>query len=172
MQGEDDLKGLAKIMGFMRAVSIILVLMHFYWFCYSFFLEHGFILNILNRILSNFQKTAGLFSNPLFTKVFSLTLLSLSCLGTKGVKNEKITWIKISTTMVAGLLLFFFNYTLLNSHVRYSIHFYILTTSVGYVCLMVSGIWISRLLRTNLMKDVFNHENESFMLEKTVKLTT
>jgi len=165
MQGEDDLRGLAKIMGFMRAVSIILVLMHFYWFCYSFFLEHGFILNILNRILSNFQKTAGLFSHPLFTKVFSLTLLSLSCLGTKGVKNEKITWRKISTTMVVELLLFFFNDTLLNSHVRYSIHFYILTTSVGYVCLMVSDIWISRLLRTNLMRDVFNNENESFMQE-------
>lgn len=28
MQGEDDLRGLAKIMAFMRAVSILLVLMH------------------------------------------------------------------------------------------------------------------------------------------------
>ena len=165
MQGEDDLRGLAKIMGFMRAVSIILVLLHFYWFCYSFFLERGFILNILNRILSNFQKTAGLFSHPLFTKVFSLTLLALSCLGTKGVKNEKITWRKTNTIMVVGLLLFFFNGTLLNSHVRYSIYFYIITTTVGYICLMVSGIWISRILKTNLMRDVFNNENESFMQE-------
>nr|WP_134088775.1 YWFCY domain-containing protein [Olivibacter sp. XZL3] len=33
MQGEDDLRGLAKIMAFMRAVSILLVLMHLYWFC-------------------------------------------------------------------------------------------------------------------------------------------
>ncbi|AZB30263.1 conjugal transfer protein MobC [Chryseobacterium balustinum] len=165
MQGEDDLRGLAKIMGFMRAVSIILVLMHFYWFCYSIFLERGLALNILNRILSNFQKTAGLFSHPLFTKAFSLTLLALSCLGTKGVKNEKITWRKITTTMVVGLILFFFNGTLLNSHVRYSIHFYVITTSVGYVCLMVGGIWISRILKTNLMRDVFNNENESFMQE-------
>ena len=30
---------------------------------------------------------------------------------------------------------------------------------------MVSGIWISRILRTNLMRDVFNNENESFMQE-------
>ncbi len=37
MQGEDDLRGLAKIMAFMRAVSILLVLMHLYWFCYGFF---------------------------------------------------------------------------------------------------------------------------------------
>lgn len=39
MQGEDDLRGLAKIMAFMRAVSILLVLMHYYWYCYPFFSE-------------------------------------------------------------------------------------------------------------------------------------
>jgi len=41
MQGEDDLRGLAKIMAFMRAVSVILVLMHLYWFCYGFFSDPG-----------------------------------------------------------------------------------------------------------------------------------
>ena len=32
MQQEDDLRGLAKIMEFMRAVSIILVVMNVYWY--------------------------------------------------------------------------------------------------------------------------------------------
>ncbi|KWW25242.1 MAG: Uncharacterized protein AUK64_2618, partial [bacterium P201] len=31
MQQEDDLRGLAKVMDFMRAVSIILVVMNVYW---------------------------------------------------------------------------------------------------------------------------------------------
>ncbi|MBQ7427823.1 MAG: YWFCY domain-containing protein, partial [Prevotella sp.] len=35
MQQEDDLRGLAKIMEFMRAVSIILVVMNVYWYCYA-----------------------------------------------------------------------------------------------------------------------------------------
>ncbi|MBU2019094.1 MAG: YWFCY domain-containing protein, partial [Bacteroidetes bacterium] len=95
MQGEDDLRGLAKIMAFMRAVSILLVLMHFYWFCYSFFLEKGWTLEIINKILSNFQRTSSLFSHTIYTKIFALVLLALSCLGTKGVKNEKISWTKI-----------------------------------------------------------------------------
>jgi hypothetical protein len=30
---------------------------------------------------------------------------------------------------------------------------------------MVAGVWMSRLLRTNLMDDVFNNENESFQQE-------
>ena len=32
MQQEDDLRGLAKVMDFMRAVSIILVVMNVYWY--------------------------------------------------------------------------------------------------------------------------------------------
>lgn len=35
MQNEDDLRGLAKLMQLMRAVSILILLMHIYWFCYG-----------------------------------------------------------------------------------------------------------------------------------------
>ena len=42
---------------------------------------------------------------------------------------------------------------------------YTATVAAGYVCLLMSGTWMSRLLRTNLMEDVFNVENESFMQE-------
>ena len=76
MQGEDDLRGLAKIMGFMRAVSIILVLMHLYWFCYKFFFDNGWTLEVINKILINFDGTAGLFSKGIYTKIFSILLLA------------------------------------------------------------------------------------------------
>ena len=33
MQQEDDLRGLAKVMEFMRAISIIFIVVHIYWFC-------------------------------------------------------------------------------------------------------------------------------------------
>ena len=32
MSQEDDLRGLAKVMEFMRAISILFVLMNIYWF--------------------------------------------------------------------------------------------------------------------------------------------
>jgi hypothetical protein len=165
MQGEDDLRGLAKIMAFMRAVSILLVLMHLYWFCYGFFLERGWTLEIVNKILGNFHRTAGLFSHSLYSKVFAILLLALSCLGTKGVKNEKITWTKIYVVLGIGFVLFFLNFPLLKLPILTATFFYILTTGLGYVALMVAGVWMSRLLRTNLMDDVFNNENESFMQE-------
>jgi hypothetical protein len=165
MQGEDDLRGLAKIMAFIRAVSILLVLMHLYWFCYGFFMERGWTLEIINKILGNFDRTSGLFSHILYTKVFVLILLALSCLGTKGVKNEKITWTKIYVVLGIGFVLFFLNTSLLKLSLNIATFLYILTTGLGYISLMVAGIWISRLLRTNLMDDVFNNENESFQQE-------
>lgn len=165
MQGEDDLRGLAKIMAFMRAVSILLVLMNFYWFCYSFFIECGWTLEIINRILSDFDRTAGLFSKVIFTKLFAILLLGLSCLGSKGVKNEKITWPKIYAVLSIGIVLFFFNYPLLTFPQKIAPILYFLTTSLGYIAIMVAGVWMSRLLKINLMNDVFNNENESFMQE-------
>lgn len=165
MQGEDDLRGLAKIMAFMRAVSILLVLMHFYWFCYEFFVQREWTLEVIGKILINFNRTAGLFSSSFYTKAFALILLALSCLGTKGVKNEKITWSKISTVLTIGLIFFFLNTPLLKLSTALATLLYILTTSVGYIALMVAGVWMSRLLKNNLMDDVFNYENESFQQE-------
>lgn len=165
MQGEDDLRGLSKIMAFMRAVSILLIMMHLYWFCYGFFVERDWTLEIINKILSNFNRTAGLFSHTLYTKVFAVVLLALSCLGTKGVKNEKITWSKIYMALGIGFVLFFLNTSLLKLSLNTATFLYVFTTGLGYIALMVAGVWMSRLLRTNLMDDVFNNENESFQQE-------
>lgn len=88
-QQEDDLRALAKIMDFLRAVSIILVVMNVYWFCYEAIRLWGVDIGVVDRILMNFDRTAGLFRSILYTKLFAVLLLALSCLGTKGVKGEK-----------------------------------------------------------------------------------
>lgn len=165
MQGEDDLRGLAKIMAFMRAVSILLVLMHFYWFCYGYFLSNGWTISVVTRILRNFQRTAGLFNSTLYTKLFAVVLLSLSCLGTKGVKTSKIKWRHINATLIIGCALYWFNPPILNTGLPAAPFIYIVTTSAGYIALMMAGVWITRLLKNNLMEDVFNFENESFQQE-------
>ena len=109
MQQEDDLRALAKIMDFLRAVSIILVVIHVYWYGYRAIRTWGLGIGVVDRILMNFQRTAGLFSSMLYTKLFAVVLLGLSCLGTKGVKGEKITWEKIYAELGMGGVLFFLN---------------------------------------------------------------
>ena len=167
MQQEDDLRALAKIMDFLRAVSIILVVIHVYWYGYGAIRIWGLDIGVVDRILMNFQRTEGLFSSMLYTKLFSVVLLGLSCLGTKGVKGEKITWEKIYAALGMGGVLFFLNGWLLRLPLPFTIDvgLYVVMISAGYACLLMAGLWMSRLLKHNLMDDVFNNENESFMQE-------
>ena len=166
-QQEDDLRALAKIMDFLRAVSIILVVMHIYWYCYEAIQLWGINIGVVDRMLMNFQRTAGLFGSIIYTKIFALVLLALSCLGTTGVKEEKITWRKIWTVLAVGFILFFLNWWILALPlpIEANTALYIATVAAGYICLLMGGLWMSRLLKYNLMEDVFNNENESFMQE-------
>lgn len=167
MQQEDDLRALAKIMEFGRAVSIFLLVVHVYVYCYPSITAWRLNLEVIDRILVNFNNTTGIFNCILWSKLLAVLLLAVSCLGTHGVKGEKITWPKIYAALVAGCALFFLNWWLLElplPHVA-NTAFYIFTLTAGYLALLMSGLWMSRLYRHNLMEDVFNMENESFMQE-------
>ena len=167
MAQEDDLRALGKIMDFLRAVSIILAIMNVYWYCYEAMYIWGVTIGVVDRILINFNRTGGLFHSILYTKLFSLLLLALSCLGTKGVKAEKMSWSKIWTVLAVGSCLFFLNWWILLLPISHlgNATLYIFTMTAGYICLLMGGLWMSRLLKHNLMEDVFNNENESFMQE-------
>ena len=167
MTQEDDLRALGKIMDFLRAVSIILAIMNVYWYCYEAMRMWGVTIGVVDRILINFNRTGGLFHSILYTKLFSLLLLALSCLGTKGVKAEKMSWNRIFTVLAVGFFLFFLNWWILLLPISYlgNATLYIFTMTAGYICLLMGGLWMSRLLKHNLMEDVFNNENESFMQE-------
>ena len=165
MQQEDDLRALAKIMEFGRAVSIFLLVVHVYVYCYPSITAWHLNLEVIDRILVNFNNTTGIFNCILWSKLLAVLLLAVSCLGTHGVKGEKITWPKIYAALVAGCVLFFLNWWLLELPLPHMANtaFYIFTLTAGYLALLMSGLWMSRLYRHNLMEDVFNMENESFM---------
>ena len=167
MAQEDDLRALGKIMDFLRAVSIILAIMNVYWYCYEAMRMWGVTIGVVDRSRTTFNRTGGLFHSILYTKLFSLLLLALSCLGTKGVKAEKMSWNRIWTVLAVGFFLFFLNWWILLLPISNlgNATLYIFTMTAGYICLLMGGLWMSRLLKHNLMEDVFNNENESFMQE-------
>lgn len=167
MQQEDDLRALAKIMDFGRAVSIFIMVIHVYVYCYPSMAAWQLTLDVINRILLNFDRTTGIFGCILWTKLLAVLLLAISCMGTIGVKGEKITWHRIWAVLTAGAVLFFLNWWLLDLPFPHEAvtSLYVLTLTAGYLCLLMARLWISRLYRNNLMEDVFNQENESFMQE-------
>ena len=161
------MRALAKIMEFGRAVSIFLLVVHVYVYCYPSITAWHLSLEVIDRILVNFNDTTGIFNCILWSKLLAVLLLAVSCLGTHGVKGEKITLPKIYAALVAGCVLFFLNWWLLELPLPHMANttFYIFTLTAGYLALLMSGLWMSRLYRHNLMEDVFNMENESFMQE-------
>ena len=167
MQQEDDLRALAKIMEFGRAVSIFILVVHVYVYCYPSMSAWHLNLDVIDRILMNFDRTTGIFGCILWTKLMAVLLLAISCMGTIGVKGEKITWQRIWAVLTAGAVLFFMNWWLLDLPFPHEAitALYVVTLAAGYLCLLMAGLWISRLYRHNLMEDVFNMENESFMQE-------
>lgn len=103
MQQEDDLRGLEKVMQLMRGISVLFLLLHFYWFCYGWFDMHGCTLGVLDRLLRNVQRTTGLFTYSYLTKLFAAGFLALSCWGTRSVRSERITHRQILLAAAAGL---------------------------------------------------------------------
>ncbi|ROT06190.1 conjugal transfer protein TraG [Muribaculaceae bacterium Isolate-104 (HZI)] len=164
-QQEDDLRALAKIMDLLRGLSILVVVTNIYWFCQDLIGEWQFHPQTM-KILHGLDDAGKLFHNPWNAKWWSLLLLTLSCFGTKGVKNEKIQWHQIWIILSIGAGLFFLNWWM----VAAGLHLiYIITTVAGYVCLLLGGVWMSRMLKNNMMDDRFNEENESFMQETELK---
>lgn len=166
MAQEDDLRALGKIIDFFRAAAVVLLIMHCYWYCYKAFHQMGLYNQVVNDLLIKIAHM-GLFDDYLTNKLICIGMLALSCWGNKGVKNEKITWTKIGAVGLLGGALFFFNTRLLvlTSNIVYNAGMYILAAVVGFIAILTAGSWISRLLNTDLMKDPFNDENESFMQE-------
>lgn len=89
MQQEDDLRALAKIMEFGRAVSIFLLVVHVYVYCYPSITAWHLNLEVIDRILVNFNNTTGVFNCILWTKLLAVLLLAVSCLGTHGGQRGK-----------------------------------------------------------------------------------
>ena len=167
MQQEDDLRALAKIMEFGRAVSIFLLMVHVYVYCYPSITSWNLNLEVIDKIIMNFNNTTGIFNCVLWSKLAATLLMAVSCLGTKGVKGEKITRHKIHAALFAGCILFFLNWWILDLPLPHAAvtALYVFTLVSGYLCLLMAGLWMSRLYKHNLMEDVFNLENESFQQE-------
>jgi hypothetical protein len=168
----EDEKLLGKILNFIRMGSVLLLAMHCYWFCHKLFVASGLYHSFMDNIFVKLQNTSGMFDNLYTTKLVCLSLLFISCMGAKGKKSEKIKINIIIFSITLGLLLFFLNFLVfkladMSSIVKNGI--YCITLIIGYVLILFAAMLVSRLLKHNLMKDVFNAENESFMQEQQLK---
>jgi hypothetical protein len=164
--GENE-QGLRSIIDLTRMISMILLFLHFYFFCYSAFAEWKLTAGISDVILKNISKT-GLFSSFHKTKLLSIGALFLSLVGSKGKKSEKLNYRISLAYLITGITLYFISvFTLYFPGSENIITIlYILITVTGYILVLTGGGLMSRIIKVKLNADIFNKENETFPQEE------
>lgn len=164
MQTGENEQALRKILDMTRLISIVILMIHFYYYCYVAFREWGLVSEFSDRILGNIKNT-GIFSGFHRSKLISLGMLIISLLGAKGRKNEKLNNRIASAYIITGLLIYFFSYLslLLPLRPQQIAGIYIGVTTTGFLLFLSGGTLLSRMIKNKLNdKDIFNKENETF----------
>ena len=165
--GENE-QALRKILDMTRLISITILIIHFYYYCYSVFEIWGWQSTFSDRILSNIYKT-GLFSNFHKSKLIALGFLGISLIGAKGKKNEKLNHRIAFAYLITGLLIYFISCLCmkLNTPIITTAILYMALTGIGFLLLLTGGTLLSRIIRDKINnKDIFNKENETFPQEE------
>ncbi len=164
--GESEMD-LRKIADMTRFASIIILLLHFYYYCYTVFKQWQLSSGITDRLLTNITNT-GLFYRQYISKWIALGLLVISLLGATGKKDESLQPKTIITYLSIGLLLFTFSYWILwiDGDMQFIAIAYMLITGTGFLLILSGGTLLSRLIKIKLAKDIFNDLNETFPQEE------
>ena len=164
--GENEM-GLRKILDFTRLASLVILLLHFYYYCYAAFKIWKLSAAISDRFLVNISRT-GLFKSIYYSKGLALGLLIISLLGSMGKKEEKISKQSVAFYLIIGIFFYFSGE--LFFHISAGIESiaiaYMGTTGLGLLLILGGGTMLTRLIKINLGKDIFNELNETFPQEE------
>lgn len=161
--GEND-QGLRRILDMTRLISLLVLGLHFYYYCYSAFANWKLISVFSDRILDNISRT-GLFSFFNKTKLIALGFLFISLIGARGKKEEKLRARTALIYVGAGLVPYFLSKWVLLSPFSPDIvsSMYMAATLLGFMLVLTGGTMLSRVIRLRITgQDIFNKENETF----------
>lgn len=164
--GENE-QGLRKILDLTRMMSIAMLLLHFYYYCYGAFATWEIRSDISDRLLQNIYNT-GLYNSFHRSKLIALAMLLISLLGAKGRKDEKIGIKTASAYLFTGLILYFFSLPILDSKwaILSKSLLYMAITVAGFIIMLTGGTLLSRIIHLKLNNSVFNSLNETFPQEE------
>lgn len=168
MQTGENEQALRKILDMTRMISIILLALHFYYYCYEAFREWKLVNVLIDKVLRAVYGS-GIFAYFHLSKVFALGFLLISLLGAKGKKDEKINYKMACSYLITGVLIYFISGVTLFAKfpVTQLAILYMGLTALGYLLILSGGTLLSRLIRNRLsVKDIFNSENETFPQEQ------
>lgn len=164
--GENE-QALRKIIDFIRLLSIVILLFHFYFHLHGILRGWSLTSGFIDRIVLSLRNT-GMFDSVYYAKLFSFGLLIISLIGAKGKKEEKLNVRMALLYIIGGTLVFFLCHIILFTAIDWTMAggLYIGLSILGYLLILTGGTWLSRLIKLNFRKDIFNKLNESFPQEE------
>lgn len=167
MQTGENEQALRKILDMTRLISLVLLGLHCYNFCYEAFRQWHLTAALTDSILKNIGNT-GLLRRFHTTKLIALGFLLVSLLGAKGRKDEKLNYKNAVVYATWGLAFYFLSYPILLLHEseKFIAVAYMTVTLSGYLLVMSGGAILSRVIKNKLSNDIFNKENETFPQEE------
>ena len=170
----DNSQSLRKIADLSRTISVILLLLHCYFYCYYAFEHWRLTTTISDRLLQHISET-GLFRRPALSKTLALAFLLFALPAVSGRKSEKITYRSFGTILLSGLLLYFGSDLLLlddgSGYDLLSIAIvYMSLTGVGFILVLTGLGRLSRILPSMLRKkDPFGRDQAGFPQEQRLR---
>jgi hypothetical protein len=155
--GENE-QGLRKIIDLTRLISITVLILHCYYYCYRAFEYWTLTSTITDRVLKNISHT-GLFHSFNKSKVIAIGFLFISLIGATGKKEEKLAYKTSLIYIAGGLVIYFFSYFILFFQLSITAKTvsYIGLTGTGYLFILRGGNLLSRVIKKRLSnKDIFN----------------
>lgn len=167
MNTGENAEALRKIIDFIRKVSIVILCLHFYVYCYAVFQLWGLAHPAVERVLDSIGNM-GLFNHFYVSKGAALFLLLVSLIGAKGKKDEKLKLAVALRHFIAGFIVYGLSYLLLklNASIQVLAGLYMSATTIGYLLILYGGNLLSRIIRDRLDKDIFNKLQETFPQEE------
>lgn len=165
--GENE-QALRKILDMSRMISILLLGLHFYHYCYKAFESWGWVSSLTDHILDNIVKT-NLFVSFNTSKTLALIFLMISLIGGTGKKSENKNHKKAIGRILIGAAIFFYSYVIfkLNYPIQTICIIYSGVTLIGFLTILSGGTLLSRIIKMKVNnKDIFNKENETFPQEE------
>lgn len=165
--GENE-QALRKILDMTRLISIVVLVIHYYYSCYAVFQKWELVSTFSDKILSNIYRT-GLLDNFYKAKLIALGFLAISLLGAQGKKDQKLNYRTAFAYIICGLLVYFISYFSLyiGTDVVLKATTYITLTTAGYLLILSGGTLLSRIIKSQFNNgDIFNAEAETFPQEE------
>jgi len=87
MQTGENEQAMRKILDMTRLISILILVIHFYYYCYAAFQEWGLSSALSDRLLGNIYRT-GLFGSFHKSKLIAVGFLFISLLGASSFRRR------------------------------------------------------------------------------------